>query len=71
MNENTHTLSKVAKVHSHMLFVRAFYYILFLTVIFAQHVLNIHIPDAVYYLDVFALLGGDVQQLASRFFRLK
>ena len=47
------------------------YYIFFLTILFAEFVLHIKIPEPVYWLDAFAIAGGDVQKLATKFFRLK
>lgn len=50
---------------------KLFYYGFFLTILFAEYVLHIKIPEPVYWLDGFAIAGGDVQKLATKFFRLK
>jgi hypothetical protein len=50
---------------------KLFYYGFFLTILFAEYVLHIKIPEPVYWLDGFAIAGGDVQKLANKFFRLK
>lgn len=50
---------------------KLFYYIFFLTILFSEFVLHIRIPEPVYWLDGFAIAGGDVQKLATKFFRLK
>lgn len=50
---------------------KLFYYIFFLTILFAEFVLHIRVPEPVYWLDGFAIAGGDVQKLATKFFRLK
>ena len=57
--------------HYHVVNQKLFYYIFFLTILFAEFALKIRIPEPVYWLDGFAIAGGDVQKLASKFFRLK
>lgn len=47
------------------------YYATLSTFIGAQFFLNIKIPDLCYSLIVFAIVGGDIQKLATKFFRLK
>lgn len=50
---------------------KLFYYVFFLTILFAEAVLKIRVPEPVFWLDGFAIAGGDVQKLATKFFRLK
>lgn len=61
----------IIKNSQHVVWQKVFYYGLFLTFLFADHVLKIRVPEACYYLDVFAIAGGDIQKLANRFFRLR
>jgi hypothetical protein len=49
---------------------KVFYYGFFCTILFAEFVLKINVPEPVYWLDAFAIAGGDVQKLANKFFRL-
>jgi hypothetical protein len=57
--------------HKKVINQKLFYYGFFLTILFSEYVLHIKVPEAVYWLDGFAIAGGDVQKLANKFFRLK
>lgn len=61
----------ITKNSSKIVWQKTFYYGLFITFLLADHLLDIKLPEACYYLDVFALVGGDIQKLANKFFRLK
>lgn len=47
------------------------YYGVLLTFLLAEFLLRIDIPDLCYSLIAFAIVGGDIQKLATKFFRLK
>jgi hypothetical protein len=47
-----------------------FYYGVLLTLFGVEHFLGLRVPEPVYYIDVFAIAGGDIQKLANKFFRL-
>ena len=49
---------------------KVFYYGILCTLLGAEHFLNVNVPEPVYWLDAFAIAGGDVQKLANKFFRL-
>lgn len=61
----------IIKNSHHVMQQKLFYYGFFLTILFAEYVLHINVPEPVYWLDGFAIAGGDVQKLAVKFFRLK
>jgi hypothetical protein len=60
----------IVKNSHHIVNQKLFYYGVFLTFAIVSW-LGVHVPEACYYLDVFAIAGGDVQKLANRFFRFK
>jgi divalent metal cation (Fe/Co/Zn/Cd) transporter len=60
----------IIKNSQHIVWQKLFYYGVFLTFALLTW-LGVHVPEACYYLDVFAIAGGDVQKLANRFFRFK
>lgn len=49
---------------------KVFYYGVLCTLLGAEHFMHVNIPEPVYWLDAFAIAGGDVQKLANKFFRL-
>jgi hypothetical protein len=49
---------------------KLFYYGILCTLLAAEHFLHVNVPEPVYWLDAFAIAGGDVQKLANKFFRL-
>ncbi len=61
----------IVKNSAHIYRQKLWYYGLFCTFLFSEYVLKVHIPEACYYLNVFAIAGGDIQKLATKFFRLK
>lgn len=61
----------ITKNSNKIVWQKFFYYAVLCTLFAADHVLKINIPEPVYWLDAFALAGGDVQKLANKFFRLK
>lgn len=60
----------ITKNSNKIVWQKFFYYAVLCTLFAADHVLKIHVPEPVYWLDAFALAGGDVQKLANKFFRL-
>lgn len=72
MHQANHVVpAAMTKNSNKVVWQKSFYYGLFLTFLAADHLTNVKIPEACYYLDVFALVGGDIQKLANKFFRLK
>lgn len=47
------------------------YYALFLTMLACQYLLKINIPEVCYSIVTFAIVGGDIQQIANKILRLK
>lgn len=65
------TPATIVNNHYKVINQKLFYYGVFLTILFAERVLDIKIPEPMYWLTGFAIAGGDVQKLANKFFRLK
>lgn len=47
------------------------YYGMFVSLVACRYLLSIDIPEACYTLVVFAIVGGDIQKIANKMFRLK
>jgi hypothetical protein len=60
----------ITKNSNKVVWQKVFYYGVLLTFFGAERFLGLHIPEPVYYIDVFAIAGGDIQKLANKFFRL-
>lgn len=50
---------------------KLFYYAVLLTLFFVEFQFHIRVNEALWWLTGFAIVGGDVQKLANKFFRLK
>lgn len=61
----------ITKNSNKIVWQKIFYYAVMCTLLLFDKLLGVHVPEPVYWLDAFALAGGDVQKLANKFFRLK
>jgi hypothetical protein len=63
--------TKTDNTGGHLLLFRVGNYCVLITFLVADRLFGIKVPDACYYMVVFAVLGGDVQALFYRFFKLR
>ena len=72
LHEANHVVpTAITKNSNKIVWQKFFYYAVLCTLFAADHFLNVKVPEPVYWLDAFALAGGDAQKLANKFFRLK